>query len=646
MNFQQPNAFWLLFLLLVPIIIHLFQFRRYKKLLFSNVTFLKEVADSKRQKRNLKHLLILLTRLLLIAALVFCLAEPNWPNSNKKNSPNLIILDNTPSMLSLAEGQDVSVLEEMLHHINQLSEKYPSNKLQLLDGLGKPFEVYSNLEVNASQSFINLKDALKEYAGGTILLGSDYQKQLIQNNSEILNDSAYQFVLWPAYRTLPETMVWDSVWISSAENTNNALLNIQLLKKGDGKISTINAMIDNNSVGANNVDFEVAKKRTTNISLPSFTKMHNRLMLQTDDMTFFDNFFYAVYEKDSLLKVLYLHEQQANPLVYNVFSDESQFDLSIKNAINFSYQSLANYNIALVEIGNDFNTVKADRLKMFAQNGGTLILLPSKDFNQIESLKQLGFKTAKSINVPTELPLQTPDYDNPFYKGVFQEREERLDMAAVSLSISVSRGVPLLGTIDGQSFLIKPPSNESIFLFTGNIEEGKNPFIKSPIFLPVMYRMAFEKQEQGNVSYFYLNNEVVDLNYLDIPANALVKLVNNNQAFIPDQRKTAQGLQLVIPKNELSPGFWQVIDSKSNLSYGDVAFNYPKVESTSDYYTVQELKALFKNQPNMQVLDNMDFENLSAYMEETKSDIPLWKYFLILALLSLFAEVFIIRFIK
>jgi hypothetical protein len=96
----------------------------------------------------------------------------------------------------------------------------------------------------------------------------------------------------------------------------------------------------------------------------------------------------------------------------------------------------------------------------------------------------------------------------------------------------------------------------------------------------------------------------------------------------------------------LSPGFWEVVDAKTETLYGKIAFNYPKEESMASYYTANALQDIFRKQSNVKVLDNMEFETISSYMEETKSDIPLWKYFLILALLSLFAEVAIIRFIK
>ncbi|MFT4740559.1 MAG: hypothetical protein ACJAT1_001766 [Marivirga sp.] len=646
MNFQQPQAFWLAIFLLLPIIIHLFQFRRYKRLQFSNVAFLKEVTESKKQQRNLKHLLILFCRLLFIAAFIVCLAKPNWPNSSRQQSPQIIILDNSPSMLTITEGKDVSVYEEMLQSLNKLNEVYPSVQIELLDGVGKPFKFYRNPAILNSQTSMNLKAILDNFDGGNIVLASDFQKQLIQENATIFNDTAYQFVLLPAYRNAPETVSWDSIWTSQSEVSKSEVLNIQLIKYGSKGKSNVSALLGDNSIGSIQANFETSDRQIATISMPQSIERQSQLTLQTNDLSYFDNLFYAIYEQDSLLKVLYLYNEVSDPLVYNAYSDDRQFELVAKQSSNFSYQSLSDYSIAVIEMNNDFSITKAESLSLFAEKGGTLILVPKEGFDQLKSLKLLGFSDLNPNSSGLSVPLQTPDYNNPFFKGVFQEKKQGLDMADVKLSFTTSTGMPLLQTVDGRPFLTKLQLKGSIFLFAGLLNSGGQAFVKSPLFLPTFYRMAFSEKEQGRVQYSYLNEEVIDLDYLGVPNGAVIKLRSKEQTFIPDQRISGAGLQIILPKNELSPGFWEVVDAKTETLYGKIAFNYPKEESMASYYTANALQDIFRKQSNVKVLDNMEFETISSYMEETKSDIPLWKYFLILALLSLFAEVAIIRFIK
>ena len=55
MQFLYPAFLFALVTLAIPVIIHLFNFRRYQKVYFSNVQFLKEVQEQQASRRNLKE---------------------------------------------------------------------------------------------------------------------------------------------------------------------------------------------------------------------------------------------------------------------------------------------------------------------------------------------------------------------------------------------------------------------------------------------------------------------------------------------------------------------------------------------------------------------------------------------------------------
>ena len=59
MQFVHPSFLWALGLLAIPIIIHLFKFRRFKTVYFSNVAFLKQIQQESTNRNKLKHLLVL-----------------------------------------------------------------------------------------------------------------------------------------------------------------------------------------------------------------------------------------------------------------------------------------------------------------------------------------------------------------------------------------------------------------------------------------------------------------------------------------------------------------------------------------------------------------------------------------------------------
>ncbi len=104
MQFKNPEILYLLFLLIIPILIHLFQLQRFQKIAFTNVKLLKEIKQQTRKSSKLKKLLILLTRLLLFTSLIIAFSQPYLPGKNNRNNhKTFIYLDNSYSMQAKGE---------------------------------------------------------------------------------------------------------------------------------------------------------------------------------------------------------------------------------------------------------------------------------------------------------------------------------------------------------------------------------------------------------------------------------------------------------------------------------------------------------------------------------------------------------------
>jgi len=112
MLFKNPELLYFLFLLIIPILIHLFQLQRFQKTAFTNVKFLKEIEQQTRKSSKLKKLLILITRILLFTSLILAFAQPHLKNENKNlNSKTFIYLDNSFSMQ--LKGENGEQLEKI-----------------------------------------------------------------------------------------------------------------------------------------------------------------------------------------------------------------------------------------------------------------------------------------------------------------------------------------------------------------------------------------------------------------------------------------------------------------------------------------------------------------------------------------------------
>ncbi|MEY3598881.1 MAG: hypothetical protein RL521_1310, partial [Bacteroidota bacterium] len=102
---------WGLTALSVPIIVHLFNFRKHKTLYFSFTSFLSEVKTESHKKSKIRHWVILLLRLLAIAAIVLAFAQPILPNDRGNSGKKLvsIYLDNSLSMEN--DKNEISLLD-------------------------------------------------------------------------------------------------------------------------------------------------------------------------------------------------------------------------------------------------------------------------------------------------------------------------------------------------------------------------------------------------------------------------------------------------------------------------------------------------------------------------------------------------------
>src|SRR5690554_6632426 len=121
MNFAYPNILYLLLLLIIPIIIHVFNFRRYKKLYFSSLQFIKKVEKETNATKNIRHYIILACRMLAFTALILAFAQPYIPTSEQSKSHESLIpiyLDNSFSMS--AKGTNGDLLNQAKTTVQQI----------------------------------------------------------------------------------------------------------------------------------------------------------------------------------------------------------------------------------------------------------------------------------------------------------------------------------------------------------------------------------------------------------------------------------------------------------------------------------------------------------------------------------------------
>ena len=123
MLFKNPEILYFLFLLIIPVIIHLFQLQKFEKVAFTNVKLLKEIKQQTRKSSRLKKILLLFTRLLLLTSLIIAFAQPYFSKKDYiKDKRTYIYLDNSFSMQAM--GKNGELLQRTKNDLlDQLSNK-------------------------------------------------------------------------------------------------------------------------------------------------------------------------------------------------------------------------------------------------------------------------------------------------------------------------------------------------------------------------------------------------------------------------------------------------------------------------------------------------------------------------------------------
>ncbi|MEP4946142.1 MAG: BatA domain-containing protein, partial [Flavobacteriaceae bacterium] len=193
MQFKHPEILWALLLLLIPILIHLFQLRRFKKTPFTNVAMLQKVISESRKSNTLKKWLLLLTRMLMLAFIVIAFAQPFVSTKTALQEKEIVIyLDDSFSMQAKSNGLSLleKAVQDLVKHIDETAafslftntKTYKDitindikNDLLSLD--------YTHKQLNVDEVQLKAKTLFSE-SGNTIknlILVSDFQDRMLHS---------------------------------------------------------------------------------------------------------------------------------------------------------------------------------------------------------------------------------------------------------------------------------------------------------------------------------------------------------------------------------------------------------------------------------------------------------------------------------
>lgn len=658
MQFKYPEILYALFLLLIPVFIHLFQLRRFEKVAFTNVAFLKKVELQTRKSSKLKKFLILLSRLGLFTALIIAFAQPYFSDFKQNLQPKTILyLDNSLSMQA-KNGSD-ELLKHAVHSIisnfssetnltiltnndyyKDLNKKALKNQLLSLEY--SPFSQGINTSLLQAN---NIFDSDKEHRNNMILI-SDFQSNTIEDKLLLSDDVQYSFVqLTPQYK---KNISIDSVYIAKQDGLN---IDINVVLKSHNVSSenlSVSLFKEDILVGKTTSELIKNKTNTVSFNIPFKDDFNGRIVIE-DNFIEFDNELFFTLNKPEKINVLAIGN--SNKFLAKIYT-KPEFNLSNKTLNQIDYNQIANQNLIVL---NELEIIPLSLQKpliYFVNNGGSLVVIPAikteiSSYNKFLTALKIG-----SINQKQEVDffINTINFSHPILNNVFDKKIENFQYPTTkSFYPSIFKNKTSILKFNNQTdFISQIKINHKgtigkFYWIASSINQLNSDFKNSPLIVPIFYNFGKQSFQLTELFYIIGNENNIDIK-TPIVNDEVLKITQINTKkqplqFIPLQQVSQNKVTLKIQDEPSKAGFFKIFKTKESLK--NIAFNYNRIESKKTYADMEQMVKPF---------DNASYSNnIKHTFEQIKSQFKVknyWKWFLTLAILFIIIETLLIKFLK
>ena len=675
MSFLYPGFLWALTALAIPVIIHLFYFRRYQKVYFSNVRFLKEIKEETATRNRLKHWLILVARLLAITALVLAFAQPFFPDEQateqRASRQVSVFVDNSFSMDAL--GEDRSLFEQAKNRAQLIADAYGvDDRFQLLSGdlagaqqrlLDKDAFLAALDELQLSPKTPSLEqvherqqDALarSEPGAGVVYMLSDFQKSV----ADFTPDTALQINLVPMLGTEQRNLALDSAWFEEPVQVRGqrASLHVRIRNYGskDAERTGIKLLLNQEvkAIGEVDVPAGQAVSDTLAFTVPDQGWQAGEVQITDYPVTFDDTWFFS-FPVATEVPVLVLGKAEGNPFLNRVFNNSNLFRLQNEAAENVDYASLGQHRLIILDGLTSLSSGLTAELQQYTQSGGALLIFPGEnaDAASYNSLlnpvgASLGAKMDRNREVTS---LNT---ENPLFREVFSSvpRNIALPTASFSYRLPASAMSPednLMRFKDGDSFLGRFTAGAgSVFLCASPLNRESSDFpVQAGLFVPFVFRLAVLGSGNQAIAHVIGRDD-----WIDLEPSQLAQLAAQDQQpmvrmgdqleFLPRTEQRGNRYRINVSDQAVQAGQYNVVLPDGQQA-GTFSMNYDRRESRLEFLNSNELEAAY---PQTKVLP-AESNRLAASVGRISDGRKLWQVCLIFALAFLAIEMLLIRFL-
>ncbi|MEZ4937928.1 MAG: BatA domain-containing protein [Crocinitomicaceae bacterium] len=684
MKFAYPEFLWTFFILIIPILIHLFNFRKFKTVYFSNISFLKEVKEETKSRSKLKHLLILFARLLAWSFLILAFAKPYIPEDAKEDIQltNIvsIYVDNSFSMNAIGESGDL--LNMGKEYAESIINSYTNNdRFQIISNnlageqrriLSKQEAIDEVYKIQSSPVYRTLSsvysfqnEALKkERVEGEANLHfywiSDFQKT--SSDFEEIREEGNVSVL--KLNAMQKANVFvDSVWFETPlskgrtqlelkfrvqNSSNEDLTSVQVSLETEDNSRETNVDILANSFVVETFGFTDAKGigvRTGKVKVE-------------DSQIFYDDELYFTYEILENVKVLILNGNVSAPkYLEKLYGLDTYYKVTSENIQTVSQDELFKNDLVILNNIESVSSGLIKNLQEFYNNGGSIALIPGKNpqFNSINELLQVLEMPILAKRDSSTSRLSKLNAEDALFNGVFKRIPRNLNLPEVTRHYEINTNsasdfVSLIDFSNGKPFFVRKMSGPGrIYLSSVPLEESFSNFPKHSIFIGIFLRIG-EMSVRSNPLFAFIG----DQEQYRFPCNSgsqdPAHLVNQKEGIdiIPMSQKRWNEEMIYLGQGEatteLVQGYFNVI--KADEMLGKIALNFNRDESILEFYSKDEIEKALKEK-GIGIKDFIDVkESSDNFKIELNKSKEYWRILLILGLIFILIEILLIKFLK
>ncbi|MDX1478330.1 MAG: BatA domain-containing protein, partial [Saprospiraceae bacterium] len=484
MQFLFPGFLWALLALAVPVILHLFYFRRYKKVYFSNVRFLREVKEETSARNKLRNLLILIMRCLALAFLVLAFAQPFIPvdDTAYQGQKNVsIFIDNSFSMQSF--GQELPLMDRARQRAREIVEAY---------GEEDQFQILTHEMTPGQQRLISREEALAQIeeiditarvtplsrvlerqsrlfrtdpdARGISYLISDFQRS-ISEFGDI--DTAVQVNLVPIQSVQEKNVAIDTAWLAEPaqvlNQTSQLIIRLSNYSADDLENIKLTTIVNGQEkpLGALNIPAGESVLDTANITILT-TGWHEVTVRITDFPVQFDDTYFMTFYVDEDIRILSINQSSANRRLEAAFANNPHFQLVNQEVSRLNFSEMRTYDLIILNEITSITSGLSEELYGYIEGGGKVLFFPAEDEPVSAYQTFLSRHNANAFEAyqETERLVGYVNTEEFLFRDVYEGTQRNIRLPATRGNYTQStvqgRGAEtILGYRDGSPFLSK-----------------------------------------------------------------------------------------------------------------------------------------------------------------------------------------------